>query len=201
MTSTQAFVAEVRACTRCEPDLPLGARPVFQFHPQARILIAGQAPGARVHASGVPFDDPSGARLRDWLGVDETVFYDATRIAILPMGFCYPGTGASGDLPPRPECAAAWRAAFMQRFERLELTVVLGRYAMDYHLGSGKQALTEVVRGWQTHWPARLPLPHPSPRNNRWLVRNPWFEAEVLPALRARVAEILGVQRQPPSAP
>ena len=201
MTSTQAFVAEVRACTRCEPELPLGARPVFQFHPQARILIAGQAPGARVHASGVPFDDPSGARLRDWLGVDETVFYDATRIAILPMGFCYPGTGASGDLPPRPECAAAWRAAFMQRFERLELTVVLGRYAMDYHLGSGKQALTEVVRGWQTHWPARLPLPHPSPRNNRWLVRNPWFEAEVLPALRARVAEILGVQRQPPSAP
>ena len=201
MTSTQAFVAEVRACTRCEPDLPLGARPVFQFHPQARILIAGQAPGARVHASGVPFDDPSGARLRDWLGVDETVFYDATRIAILPMGFCYPGTGASGDLPPRPECAAAWRAAFMQRFERLELTVVLGRYAMDYHLGSGKQALTEVVRGWQTHWPARLPLPHPSPRNNRWLVRNPWFEAEVLPALRARVAEILGVPRQPPSAP
>ena len=201
MTSTQAFVAEVRACTRCEPELPLGARPVFQFHPQARILIAGQAPGARVHASGVPFDDPSGARLRDWLGIDETVFYDATRIAILPMGFCYPGTGASGDLPPRPECAAAWRAAFMQRFERLELTVVLGRYAMDYHLGSGKQALTEVVRGWQTHWPARLPLPHPSPRNNRWLVRNPWFEAEVLPALRARVAEILGVQRQPPSAP
>ncbi|MCB1963548.1 MAG: uracil-DNA glycosylase family protein [Rhodocyclaceae bacterium] len=201
MTSTQAFVAEVRACTRCEPELPLGARPVFQFHPQARILIAGQAPGARVHASGVPFDDPSGARLRDWLGIDETVFYDARRIAILPMGFCYPGTGASGDLPPRPECAAAWRAAFMQRFERLELTVVLGRYAMDYHLGSGKQALTEVVRGWQTHWPARLPLPHPSPRNNRWLVRNPWFEAEVLPALRARVAEILGVQRQPPSAP
>ena len=201
MTSTQVFVAEVRACTRCEPELPLGARPVFQFHPQARILIAGQAPGARVHASGVPFDDPSGARLRDWLGIDETVFYDARRIAILPMGFCYPGTGASGDLPPRPECAAAWRAAFMQRFERLELTVVLGRYAMDYHLGSGKQALTEVVRGWQTHWPARLPLPHPSPRNNRWLVRNPWFEAEVLPALRARVAEILGVQRQPPSAP
>ena len=201
MTSTQAFVAEVRACTRCEPELPLGARPVFQFHPQARILIAGQAPGARVHASGVPFDDPSGARLRDWLGIDETVFYDARRIAILPMGFCYPGTGASGDLPPRPECAAAWRAAFMQRFERLELTVVLGRYAMDYHLGSGKQALTEVVRGWQTHWPARLPLPHPSPRNNRWLVRNPWFEAEVLPALRARVAEILGVPRRPPSAP
>ena len=201
MTSTQAFVAEVRACTRCEPELPLGARPVFQFHPQARILIAGQAPGARVHASGVPFDDPSGARLRDWLGIDETVFYDARRIAILPMGFCYPGTGASGDLPPRPECAAAWRAAFMQRFERLELTVVLGRYEMEYHLGSGKQALNEVVCGWQTHWPARLPLPHPSPRNNRWLVRNPWFEAEVLPALRARVAEILGVQRQPPSAP
>ncbi|MCB1960412.1 MAG: uracil-DNA glycosylase family protein [Rhodocyclaceae bacterium] len=190
-TDSEAFVAEVRACRRCEPALPLGARPVFQFDPRARILIAGQAPGTRVHASGVPFDDPSGERLRAWLGIDATVFYDARRIALLPMGLCYPGSGPSGDLPPRPECAATWRAAFMARLTQLELTVVLGRYAMGYHLGVGAQPLTEVVRGWRAHWPALLPLPHPSPRNNRWLARNPWFEAEVVPALRARVAEIL----------
>ena len=195
------LLGEIRRCTLCAAELPLGPRPVLQAGREARILVVGQAPGTRVHSTGLPFNDPSGDRLREWLGVDRDTFYDPARIAVVPMAFCYPGRGTSGDLPPRPECAAAWRAAFMQRFERLELTVVLGRYAMDYHLGSGKQALTEVVRGWQTHWPARLPLPHPSPRNNRWLVRNPWFEAEVLPALRARVAEILGVQRQPPSAP
>ena len=119
MPTLDAFLAEVRACTRCAQHLPHGVRPVFQFHPKAPILIAGQAPGARVHASGVPFDDASGDRLRSWLGIDRDTFYDPTKIAILPMGFCYPGTGKNGDLPPRPECAPAWRDAFMQRFERL----------------------------------------------------------------------------------
>ncbi|QID16333.1 uracil-DNA glycosylase family protein [Nitrogeniibacter mangrovi] len=189
--SPDELFASARACTLCAEHLPLGPRPVFQADPRARILIAGQAPGRRVHATGVPFDDPSGDRLRDWLGIDRAVFYDATRVAILPMGFCYPGTGKSGDLPPRPECAATWREAFLAHLPRVELTLVLGQYALDYHLDAGRVALTEVVRDWRRHWPARLPLPHPSPRNNRWLVRNPWFAEEVLPALRARVADVL----------
>lgn len=191
MPTLDAFLTDVRACTRCAPHLPHGVQPVFQFHPSASILIAGQAPGARVHASGVPFDDASGARLRAWLGVDRDTFYDPTRIAILPMGFCYPGTGKSGDLPPRPECAPAWREAFMQRFERLSLIIVLGSYAMDYHLGTGKTPLARVVEAWREHWPQAFPLPHPSPRNNRWLVRNLWFQQDVLPVLQARVQAVL----------
>ena len=191
MASLESFVAEVRACSRFAAHLPHGVRPVFQFDPRARILIAGQAPGARVHASGVPFDDASGERLRDWLGVDRATFYDPACFAILPLGFCYPGRGASGDLPPRAECAAAWRAGFMARFERLEFTVLLGRYAIAYHLAVGREPLTDVVRGWQAHWPWALPLPHPSPRNNAWMARNPWFEQTVLPALRMRVAALL----------
>ena len=131
------------------------------------------------------------ARLRAWLGVDRDTFYDPIRIAILPMGFCYPGTGKSGDLPPRPECAPAWRDAFMQRFERLSLVIVLGNYAMDYHLGTGKTPLTRVVEAWREHCPQALPLPHPSPRNNRWRVRNPWFQQDLLPALQARVQAAL----------
>lgn len=186
------LVASARACTLCAPHLPLGPRPVFQVDPRARILIAGQAPGRRVHASGIPFDDASGDRLRDWLGIDRAAFYDVRRVAILPMGFCYPGTGAGGDLPPRPECASTWRDDFMAQLPAVELTLVLGQYAMDYHLKTGRTAVTEVVRDWQRHWPAALPLPHPSPRNNRWLVRNPWFAETVLPVLRARVASVLG---------
>lgn len=185
------WLDDVRGCTRCAAHLPHGVRPVFQFDPRARVLIAGQAPGARVHASGVPFDDPSGARLRDWLGIDRSVFYDPQQVALLPMAFCYPGRGGRGDLPPRAECAAAWRNVFMQRFESLALVVVLGRHAIDYHLGGRGTPVTEVVRGWRDYWPHYVPLPHPSPRNNRWLVRNPWFADEVLPALRRRVSEVL----------
>ncbi|MCB1886029.1 MAG: uracil-DNA glycosylase family protein [Rhodocyclaceae bacterium] len=188
---THPLAAEARACRLCAAHLPHGPRPVFQFHPAARILIAGQAPGARVHASGVPFDDPSGERLRDWLGVDRDTFYDPQRFAILPMGFCFPGSGRNGDLPPRPECADTWRRRFMDALPQLELTLTLGQFAMAWHLESGRQALTDVVRDWRRHWPAVVPLPHPSPRNNRWLAANPWFADEVLPALGARVREIL----------
>jgi uracil-DNA glycosylase len=191
MTSTTSFLASIRACTLCAAHLPLGPRPVLQFHPSARILVAGQAPGRKVHASGVPFDDASGARLRDWMGVSREIFYDPTLVASLPMGFCYPGTGRSGDLAPRRECAPAWRAGLLERLENLQLTLVIGQYAMGYHLPDAAGTLTETVRNWRAHWPAVLPLPHPSPRNNVWLQRNPWFEREVVPALQARLRDVL----------
>lgn len=193
-SSTRALPAlfrEVRACTICAKDLPLGPRPVLQLHTKARLLIAGQAPGRKVHASGQPFTDASGDRLRDWLGITSEVFYDAEQVAILPMGFCYPGTGKSGDLPPRPECAETWRAALLAHLSDLRLTLVIGQYALDYHLPDAKGTLTEVVKAWRDHWPSVVPLPHPSPRNNLWLRRNPWFAAELLPKLRRRVATVL----------
>lgn len=191
MTDFDDLLADVRGCTLCAPHLPHGTRPVVQLHPKARILVAGQAPGRRVHESGVPFDDPSGDRLRDWLGLDRARFYDPEILAILPMGFCYPGTGSSGDLPPRPECAPAWRDALLQHLPAVQLTLVIGRYALDWHLGAGSRTVTDVVRDWRTQWPDVLPLPHPSPRNQRWVKKNPWFEDEVLPALRKRVTQLL----------
>jgi uracil-DNA glycosylase len=192
MSTAARLLEEVRACTVCTAHLPLGPRPVLQMHPDARVLIVGQAPGRRVHQSGLPFNDPSGDRLRDWLGVTRDVFYDERRIALLPMGFCYPGTGESGDLPPRPECARLWRARLLAELKRLELTIVLGQYAQAYHFPQANGSLTDLVRRWRDSWPSAVPLPHPSPRNNRWLQRNPWFEAQLLGPLRARVAEILG---------
>lgn len=177
----------VRACTLCAAHLPLGPRPVLQAHASARILIAGQAPGRKVHASGVPFDDASGARLRDWMGVSREDFYDPRRVAILPMGFCYPGTGTSGDLPPRPECAPTWREPLLAKMPQLQLTLVIGQYALAYHLPHERGSLTATVQRWPSLDPGVMPLPHPSPRNNLWLKRNPWFEESVLPALRARV--------------
>jgi uracil-DNA glycosylase len=191
MTSFSSLLADVRACTICKDHLPLGPRPVLQMHPKARILIAGQAPGRKVHDSGVPFDDPSGKRLREWLGVTREVFYDPKQIALLPMGFCYPGSARSGDLPPRPECAPAWRQQLLAKLQHVQLTLVLGRYAQSYHFGKTNVSLTELVRSWRSYWPNMIPLPHPSPRNNLWLRRNPWFDAEVVPALRQQVAEIL----------
>lgn len=189
--SFSELLAEVRRCTLCAAHLPLGPRPVLQADGQARILVVGQAPGRRVHETGIPFNDPSGDRLRDWLGVTPEIFYDPRRIALLPMGFCYPGTGRSGDLPPRPECAATWRARLLAGLTGVRLTVVIGQYAQAWHLPTDGGSLTERVRGWQTHWPAVVPLPHPSPRNNRWLKQNPWFAETLLPALRQRVAEVL----------
>lgn len=191
MTSLASLLAEVRACTLCAEHLPLGPRPVLQMHASARILIAGQAPGRKVHETGIPFDDASGDRLRNWLGVSREVFYDARQVAILPMGFCFPGTGKSGDLPPRPECAPAWRVPLLSHLKRLKLTLVIGQYAMAYHLPHEAGALTEIVQAWQKYWPHTVPLPHPSPRNNRWLKRNPWFEKDLLPLLQSRVSGIL----------
>ncbi|WP_256324890.1 uracil-DNA glycosylase family protein [Nitrosomonas sp. Nm132] len=161
------------------------------MHESARILIAGQAPGKRVHETGIPFNDPSGDRLRAWLGISCETFYDPRQVAILPMGFCFPGTGQSGDLPPRPECALAWRAALLSYLKNLQFTLVLGQYAQAYHLPNERASLTETVRAWRKNWPDIVPLPHPSPRNNLWLKRNPWFEEELIPALRARVSEVL----------
>jgi uracil-DNA glycosylase len=183
---------EIRACTICAGHLPLGPRPVFQISRTARILIAGQAPGSKVHASGIPFDDASGDRLRDWLGLDRETFYDASRVAILPMGFCYPGTGKSGDLPPRPECSVAWRAKILRELSAVKVTLVIGQYAMAWHLGQrAKATLTETVQAWREFSPELFPLPHPSPRNNIWLKKNPWFAREVLPELRKQVKAVL----------
>lgn len=191
MTDYQTLLAEVRRCTLCAAHLPLGPRPVLQLHPEARILLAGQAPGRKVHESGVPFADASGERLRAWLGIDAATFYDPQRVAILPMGFCYPGSGKSGDLPPRPECAPAWRDKLLRQLPNLKLTLVIGQYAQAYHLPAADQSVTAAVAGWRDYWPATVPLPHPSPRNNLWLRRNPWFEQELLPPLQARIAAIL----------
>lgn len=194
MTSTEpldALLTRVRACRLCAAHLPLGPRPVLQAHASARILIAGQAPGRKVHASGIPFDDASGERLRAWLGITRATFYDPRQVAILPMGFCYPGTGRTGDLPPRPECAPAWRQPLLDHLPRLRLTLLLGQYALAWHLPGHQGTLTEAVRQWRDHGPALLALPHPSPRNNGWLRRNPWFEDELLPELRTRVARAL----------
>ena len=183
---------EVRACTICEEFLPLGPRPVVQMDPSAHILIAGQAPGRKVHESGIPFDDPSGDRLREWMGIDRETFYNAKKIAILPMGFCYPGTGKSGDLPPRPECAAHWREKLLKLLPNIEFTLIIGQYAMAYHLPDiFDKNVTETVQKWKKHWPKALPLPHPSPRNNIWLKKNPWFEKAVLPQLKKRTATLL----------
>lgn len=189
----ERLLGEVRACTICAAQLPQPPRPVLQAGPAARILIVGQAPGRKVDRSGIPFDDASGERLRLWMGVDEQVFYDPNVIAILPMGFCYPGTGRSGDLPPRPECAPAWRSRLMKHLPRLQLTLLIGQYAQAWHLKqAAKATLTQTVQAWRDYGPEVLPLPHPSPRNNLWLRRNPWFEAEVLPALKARVTALRG---------
>ena len=190
--SAASLLAEVRRCTLCAGQLPLGPRPVLQFHPAARILVVGQAPGRKVHESGIPFADASGDRLREWLGLTPGQFYDPHCLAILPMGFCFPGSGKSGDLPPRPDCAPQWRAQLLQQLKQLQLTLVIGRYAQDWHLPGRGISVTTAVENWRDSWPTVVALPHPSPRNNRWLRRNPWFEAELLPQLRLRVAEVLG---------
>ncbi len=186
--SYTSLLSDIRACHLCDAHLPLGPRPVVQFHPAAKILIAGQAPGKKVHESGVPFDDASGNRLREWMGISREVFYDPKKIAIVPMGFCFPGTGKSGDSPPRAECAKAWREPLLGRLQNLELTLVLGKYALAYHMDDEHKSVTKSVLGWRSHWPILVPLPHPSPRNIKWFRDNPWFETELLPSLRQRVS-------------
>ena len=185
------LLAEVRACRHCEPELQLGARPVLSVAESARILVIGQAPGTRVHATGIPWNDPSGDRLREWMAVDRDTFYDASRIAIMPMGFCYPGKGRSGDLPPRPECAPLWHARILSHLPRLELTLLVGSYAQRYYLDKRHKTLTERVAAWREYQPDYFPVVHPSPRNTFWLQQNPWFDAELVPALREQVHRLL----------
>ncbi len=191
MAAVDTLLAEVRACMVCAPHLPHAPRPVVQLHPSARILLAAQAPGRKVHETGLPFNDASGDRLRRWLGVEREAFYDPRQFAIVPMGLCYPGKGKSGDLPPRTECAPRWRVPLLQSLKRLRLTLVIGQYALAWHLPQERDGLTGAVQNWRTYWPAVVPLPHPSPLNNGWLVRNAWFEEELVPELRTRVAEVL----------
>ncbi len=196
MSELISLLDDIRGCRHCEAVLPLGARPVVRAGASARLLIIGQAPGTRVHASGIPWDDPSGDRLREWLDLDAETFYDESRIAIMPMGFCYPGKGKTGDLPPRPECAPLWHSRLLDVLPNIELTLLIGQYAQQHYLESGDSALptyrtlTERVRNFRQYAPDYLPLPHPSPRNRLWLKRNPWFEAEVVPALRRRMAAL-----------
>jgi uracil-DNA glycosylase len=192
MTRLEQLSREARACRICEAHLPLGPRPVFRVSGSSRLLIIGQAPGRLVHETGIPWNDRSGDRLRDWLGIGRETFYDRRRIAIVPMGFCYPGVDRNGgDNPPRPECAPAWQARFLALMPRIELTLLVGSYAQAFHLGRGRASMTETVATWRKHPGHLLPLPHPSWRNTAWLKRNPWFERDLLPVLRRRVAALV----------
>jgi uracil-DNA glycosylase len=193
VSTLEALLREVRACTACAEHLPLGPNPVLRAGPTARILIVGQAPGTRVHHTGIPWNDPSGDRLRDWLQFDRALFYNSARVAIIPMGFCYPGKGASGDLPPRPECAPLWHPRLLAELPDLQLKLLVGKYAQDYYLGTRRQSLAVTVRHFEQYLPEFFPLPHPSPRNIRWFRNHPWFEAEILPALQARISTIIGL--------
>lgn len=187
-----SLLKEITTCKICEPHLELGARPVVSISTQSKILVIGQAPGTKVHASGIPWDDASGRRLREWLGVDESQFYDNTLFGIMPMGLCYPGKGKSGDLPPRKECAPQWHEQIMQCCTQVELILLIGKYAQDYYLkDKAKPSLTETVRNFHEYLPLNLPLPHPSPRNGIWLKKHDWFADLVLPILKKRVQELI----------
>jgi len=187
-----ALLAEIRSCRVCAEHLPLGPRPVVQASAGARLLIVGQAPSLTVHKTGVPWDDKSGEQLRRWLGVDRATFYDAARIALMPMGYCYPGRGNSGDLPPRKECAPLWQDRLLAQMPRIELTLLIGQYAQCHFLGKTARAnVTETVEAFADYAPRFIPLPHPSPRNTGWFKHHPWFESEVLPVLRERVRHAL----------
>lgn len=191
--SLDALLAEIRACRLCATQLKDGPRPVVQASADARLLIVSQAPGRKVHATGIPFNDVSGDRLRNWLGIDRDTFYDARRIAIVPMGFCFPGSGRGGDLPPRPECAPAWHHRLLPMLKEVRLTLAIGQYAQAGMLGAQRgPSLTDTMLAWREHLAhGVLPLPHPSPRNQLWLKRNPWFAAELLPVLREEVERLL----------
>lgn len=190
--SLETLMEQIRACRICAEQLPLGPRPVLRAAPSARLLTVGQAPGTKVHASGIPWDDQSGKRLRQWMGIAPEVFYDESKVAIIPMGFCYPGKSKSGDLPPRPECARHWHQQLLAFLPNIELTLLVGKYAQDYFLGAtARPTLTETVTHWADYLPEYMPLPHPSPRNQFWLRRNPWFEQEAIPELRQLVAQAL----------
>ncbi len=185
------LLKQVRACQLCANSLPLGANPVVQAGKDARLLIIGQAPGTRVHKTSIPWNDPSGDRLRHWLDIDKDTFYDENKVAIVPMGFCYPGKGRSGDLPPRKECAPAWHQKLLEQLPNIELTLLIGQYSQHYYLTDKPKTLTQTVMQWKEWEPDFIPLPHPSPRNALWLKKNPWFETDVIPYLRQRVHSML----------
>lgn len=186
-------VDNIRECTLCESHLPHGVRPVVQLSRSAKILIIGQAPGRRVHESGIPWDDPSGDRLREWMQLTKELFYDPAKIAIMPMGFCYPGTGKTGDLAPRKECATTWHDRVLEQLPNIQLTLLIGQYAQKYYLKSLEPktsknlSLTQRVRAWESYLPNYLPMPHPSPRNQIWLKKNSWFERDVVPFLQQKI--------------
>lgn len=191
-TTLDALYAEIRACRLCAPHLPLGPRPVLRGAASARLLIISQAPGTKVHETGLSFNDRSGDRLRQWLGIDRTVFYDEARVAIVGMGFCYPGRRKGGDLPPRPECAPLWHARVLALLPKIELTLLIGSYAIEYYLaGAKRRSMAETVAAWRDFLPRFLPLPHPSWRTMMFEQRNPWFEAELLPELHRRVSALV----------
>ncbi len=191
--SLAELLADVRKCSACAAHLPLGPRPVLRAAAGARILVVGQAPGTKVHATGIPWNDASGVRLRGWMGIADVVFYDESRIAIIPMGFCYPGRGRGGDLPPRRECASLWLEPLLARLPNIALTLLIGQYAQRHYLGGRRQhSLAETVKGWRDYAPQYFPLPHPSPRNQPWFKRHPWFEAELIPTLQTRIRSLLG---------
>ncbi len=188
----KALIEEIRNCQICHEHLALGPNPIFSITARSSILLIGQAPGKKVHESGIPWKDLSGIQLRKWLGVKDDVFYDPNNFGIVPMGFCYPGKGSSGDLQPRAECAPTWHQKLISRLHKVQLTLLIGQYAQNYYLGSTKKKnLTETVKSYQEYLPRFLPLPHPSPRNRFWLIKNPWFEQDLLPELRRRVHDIL----------
>ena len=188
----ERLLSEIRACRICEKHLPLGPRPVLRAAASARLVIIGQAPGTKVHESGVPWDDASGERLRSWLDLDPEHFYDESRVAIVPMGFCYPGVAKNGgDKPPRPECAAAWHGPLLEHLEDVDLTLLVGSYAQKYYLGHDlRRTMTETVADWRSYLPSLLPLPHPSWRNTAWLKKNIWFDSELVPEMRRRVRKL-----------
>lgn len=199
MTKLDRLTSDIRACRICiehplKTPLPHEPRPVLRVSRTARLCIVGQAPGTRVHASGTPFTDPSGDRLRDWMGVTPDEFYDVSRIAIVPMGFCFPGLDAKGgDLPPRRECAEAWREPLFKLLPQVELTLLVGQYAQAWHLGTArKESLTDTVAAWRNYYPRFIPMPHPSWRNNAWIKKNPWFESDLLPVLKRDVRRLIG---------
>ncbi len=188
----KSLLHQIRKCETCIAHLPLGPQPIVSAHSESRILIIGQAPGTKVHASGVPWDDASGNRLRDWMDISSVDFYDPEVCAIVPMGFCYPGKGKSGDLPPRPECAPQWHGQLLDKMPNIQLTLLIGTYAQKAYLGErSHKTLTETVRHFEDYLPGTFVLPHPSPRNNIWIAKNEWFEEEVIPTLRDQVMACL----------
>jgi uracil-DNA glycosylase len=187
----QDLLRTIKQCTLCARHLPLGPRPVFSASPNSRILIIGQAPGTKVHASGIPWDDASGRNLRQWMNITPEDFYDENKIAIIPMGFCYPGKGKSCDLPPRPECADKWHKSLLDLMPNIQLTLLIGQYAQNYYLKERKKTLTETVKNFKAYLPHYIALPHPSPRNNIWMKKNPWFKEAVIPTLQTSVSDLL----------